>query len=190
MSFPEQPQWHSTAGAELYNQKNPAKARKLLQEAGYTGTPVRWITTKEYQWMFKNALGAKQQLESAGFKIDLQVWTGHAGAAAQQARGVGRVLDRHHVQSRARVLHRCRLRLAGWWCHEDKEQWMAAMARETDVRKRKAMWDKVQQIFYEDVGRVKLGDFFGLDAVRKEVHGYRVLQRDEPLERLAEVSAE
>ena len=33
MSFPEQPQWHSTAGGELYNQKNPAKARKLLQEA-------------------------------------------------------------------------------------------------------------------------------------------------------------
>src|SRR5437762_241213 len=73
LSFPEQPQWHSRAGADLYNQKNPAKAKKLLQEAGYAGQPVRWITTKEYQWMYKNALVAKQQLEAAGFKIDLQV---------------------------------------------------------------------------------------------------------------------
>ena len=50
---------------------------------------------------------------------------------------------------------------------------MDALARENDPRKRRAMWEKVQQIFYEDVGRVKYGDYFGLDAVRKEVHGYR-----------------
>src|SRR5207253_353547 len=48
----------------------------------------------------------------------------------------------------------------GWWCHEDKEQWMDALARENDPRKRRAMWEKVQQIFYEDVGRVKYGDYF------------------------------
>jgi hypothetical protein len=35
------------------------------------------------------------------------------------------------------------------------------------------MWEKVQQIFYDDVGRVKFGDSFGLEAVRKEVQGYR-----------------
>src|SRR5205814_9407497 len=39
LSFPEQPQWHSRAGGELYNQKNPARAKKLLQEAGYAGQP-------------------------------------------------------------------------------------------------------------------------------------------------------
>jgi len=41
LSFPEQPQWHSKAGGELYNQKNAAKAKKLLQQAGYAGQPVR-----------------------------------------------------------------------------------------------------------------------------------------------------
>ncbi len=30
LSFPEQPQWHSKAGADLYNQKTWAKAKKLL----------------------------------------------------------------------------------------------------------------------------------------------------------------
>jgi len=59
------------------------------------------------------------------------------------------------------------------WCHEDKEQWMEAMARETDHKKRKAMWDKVQQIFYEDVGRVKFGDSFSLEAIRNNVHGWQ-----------------
>jgi len=50
---------------------------------------------------------------------------------------------------------------------------MDAIARETDARKRRAMWDRVQTIFYEDVGRVKFGDFFGLTAVRHEVQGFR-----------------
>src|SRR4029077_6013574 len=48
-------------------------ARRLLKEAGYAGQPVRWMTTQEYDYMYKTALVAKQQLEDVGFKIDLQV---------------------------------------------------------------------------------------------------------------------
>jgi peptide/nickel transport system substrate-binding protein len=160
--------------SELYNQKNPARAKKLLQEAGYTGTPVRWITTKEYQWMFKNALVARQQLEAAGFKIDLQVvdW-----ATLVQRRNKPEVWDvfstgfTFNPEPAFSTATACNW--PGWWCHEDKEQWMEAMARETDVRKRKAMWDKVQQIFYDDVGRVKFGDSFSLEAIRSHVHGWQ-----------------
>lgn len=174
LSFPEQPQWHSRAGADLYNQRNPAKAKKLLQEAGYAGQPVRWITTKEYQWMYKNALVAKQQLEAVGFKVDLQVvdW-----ATLVQRRAKPEVWDvfstgiTFNPEPAFSTGTLCNW--PGWWCHEDKEQWMDAMARESDPKKRRAMWEKVQTIFYEDVGRVKFGDFFGLTAVRKEVHGYR-----------------
>jgi peptide/nickel transport system substrate-binding protein len=174
LSFPEQPQWHSKVGGDLYNQKNPAKAKKLLQEAGYTGQPVRWISTKEYQWMYKNALVAKQQLEAVGFKIDLQVvdW-----ATLVQRRNKPEVWDvfstgiTFNPEPAFATSTICNW--PGWWCHEDKEQWMEAMAREGDPKKRKAMWEKVQTIFYEDVGRVKFGDYFGLSAVRKEVQGYR-----------------
>src|SRR5262249_1431554 len=40
---------HSRAGAALYNQRDKAKARRLLKEAGYTGQPVRWLTTHELE---------------------------------------------------------------------------------------------------------------------------------------------
>ncbi|HXH82111.1 MAG TPA: ABC transporter substrate-binding protein [Candidatus Tectomicrobia bacterium] len=174
LSFQEQPQWHSKVGAELYNQKNPVKARKLLQEAGYRGQPVRWLTTKEYQWMYKNALVAKQQLEAVGFTIDLQVvdW-----ATLVQRRNkpelyevfsTGITFNPEPAFSTGTLCG-----WPGWWCHEDKDQWMEALARETDPRKRKAMWEKVQQIFYEDVGRIKFGDYFSLEVMRKEVQGYR-----------------
>ena len=80
--FVEQAPWHSTAGVAAYNQQDKDKARRLLKEAGYSGQPVRWITTREYEWMYKNALVAKQQLEAAGFVIDaaLGFFLGDGGA--------------------------------------------------------------------------------------------------------------
>jgi peptide/nickel transport system substrate-binding protein len=169
----EQPQWHTKAGAEAYNQKNPAKARTLLREAGYTGQPVRWLTTKEYDWMYKNALVARQQLEAAGFKIDLQVvdW-----ATLVQRRNKPEVWDvfstgiSFNPEPAFNTGVQCNW--PGWWCHEEKDRWLDSVARESEPRKRRAMWEKVQAIFYEDVGRVKFGDYFTLEVTRTEVRGY------------------
>ena len=71
--FPEQGHFHTQAGVTGYNLKNKDRARALLKEAGYTGQPVRWITTKEYDYMYNSALVATQQMEEVGFKVDLQV---------------------------------------------------------------------------------------------------------------------
>ena len=173
LMYPEQPQWHSKVAAELYNQKNKAKAQKLLKEAGYTGQPVRWVTTKEYEWMYRNALVAKQQLEEAGFKIDLQVvdW-----ATLVQRRNKPELFDVFSTGftfgPEPALATSVQCGWPGWWCQEDKERAMEALARETDQKKRKAHWERVQQIFHEDVGRIKFGDYFSLDVVRKDVKNF------------------
>jgi peptide/nickel transport system substrate-binding protein len=170
--FVEQPAWHSTAGVAAYNQKDKEKARRLLKEAGYTGQPVRWITTREYEWMYKNALVAKQQLEEAGFKVDLQVvdW-----ATLVQRRNKPELYD---VFSTGLVFNAfppqasgLQCNWPGWWCLEEKDKLLADMAAEPDAKKRKAMLDRVQVLFYEDVGRVKFGDYFSLDVARKDMRG-------------------
>jgi peptide/nickel transport system substrate-binding protein len=170
--FVEQPAWYSKVGAELYNQKNRAKAQKLLKEAGYTGAPVRWITTKEYEWMYKNALVAKQQMEAAGFKIDLQVvdW-----ATLVQRRNKPELYDvfstgfTFNPDPAFNTSVECNW--PGWWCHEDKERWLEAVRNEGDPKVRRAAWEKVQGLMYEDVGRIKLGDYFSLAVQRKDVKG-------------------
>ena len=35
------------------------------------------------------------------------------------------------------------------------------------------IWERVQALFYEDAARIRLGDYFRLDARRKDVQGYR-----------------
>ncbi|OLB48990.1 MAG: hypothetical protein AUH99_12440 [Candidatus Rokubacteria bacterium 13_2_20CM_2_70_11] len=173
LMFPEQPLWYSRVGVDSYNQRNRAKARRLLKDAGYAGQAVRWITTQEYQWMYKNALVAKQQLEEAGFTIDLQVvdW-----ATLVQRRNKPELYDvfstgfTFYVDPALATSVQCNW--PGWWCLEEKERVMEALAKETDPKKRKALWERVQALFYEDVGRIKFGDYFSLDVVRGELKGF------------------
>jgi len=171
--FPETA-WHSRVGAELYNQHDRDKARRLLKEAGYQGQPVRWIVTTEYEHHYKPALVAKSQLEDVGFKIDLQVsdW-----ATVVQRRNKPELWDVFSTAfvfvpepaTSAQVL----CDWPGWWCNPEKDQLLQAMGRELDPKKRFATWEKVQAIFYADAARIKFGDYFRLDARRKDVQGYQ-----------------
>jgi len=173
LSPPEAILWHSTAGGAAYNQKDKDKARRLIKEAGYAGQPVRWLTTQEYEYMYKTALVAKQQLEEVGFKIDLQVldW-----ATLVQRRNkpehfevfsTGMPWD--GLDPALHFMVQCNW--PGWWCLEEKERLLGELARETDLRKRKAIIDRIQVLFYEDVGRIKFGDVFTLAVTRKELRG-------------------
>src|SRR5262245_22781630 len=167
--------WHSTAGAALYNQKDKAKARRLLKEAGYTGQPVRWLTTNDAVSHYKGALVAKQQLEDVGFKIDLQVLD---FATLGQSWDKPELFDVFSNQPTFSVMSpalssivNCVSQFSGWWCLEEKERLLVELAREADARKRKDIIDRVQTLFYEDVGQIKFGHLYGLAVVRKELRG-------------------
>ena len=174
LSPPELVLWHSTAGAAAYNQRDKDKTQRLLKEAGYAGQPVRWLTTQEYAHMYKTALVAKQQLEEVGFKIDLQVldW-----ATVVQRRSKPELFDVFSTGFDPELgldpaLHQMiQCAFPGWWCLEEKERLLGELTRETDLRKRKAIIDRIQVLFYEDVGRIKFGDVFALAVVRKELRG-------------------
>ena len=133
---------------------------------------MRWATTREYEFMYKNAEVAKQQLEQVGFNVDLQVldWaTLNSRALKPELWDVASTGLVFTADPANHIVFRCNW--WGNWCHEEKEQLLAELARESDVKKRKALVERMQAIFYEDVGRVKLGDYFTLDVARRELRG-------------------
>jgi len=172
--FPEQPLWYSTGGLAGYDQKNRAKASQLLREAGYRGEPVRWLTTRDFEHMYRTAVVVKQQLEDAGFVVDLQVVD---SATMIKRRSVPELFDAFSTAFGFSPDPALSSALAcawpGWWCNEDKERLLAQVNRTGDLRERQALMDKIQVLFYEDVGRIKLGDAFWLDVSRKELRGVR-----------------
>jgi len=171
--FFQEQAFHSRVGAALYNQRDKDKARRLLKEAGYQGQPVRWIVTTEYEHHYKPALVGKAQLEEVGFKIDLQVsdW-----ATVVSRRNKPELWDAFSTaftfQPEPAVAAQILCDWPGWWCNQEKEQLLLALGREVDVTKRQALVEKIQAIFYADSARIKVGDYFRLDARRKHVQGY------------------
>src|SRR5690606_28494859 len=65
--------WRSDAGTELPNQHDAATAGQLPKEAGYDGTPLRVLTSRQYEFHYKMAEVAKQALEGAGFTVQMDV---------------------------------------------------------------------------------------------------------------------
>jgi peptide/nickel transport system substrate-binding protein len=169
--FPEQP-WNSNAGAALYNQRDRDKAKRLMKEAGYTGQTVRWVTTTEYEFMYKSSLVAKQQLEALGFAIDLQVVDWATLNNREQKPELWDAYVTGYPLTADPALHvafRCTFQ--GWWCHEEKERVLAELRQENDLKRRKALVERIQAIHFEDVGQVKLGDYNTLDVARRELRG-------------------
>ena len=165
--------WHTKLAGLPWNEHNRDKARRLLKEAGYRGEPIRFMTTQEYKWMYDFALLTKQQLEDVGFTIDLQV-VDRATLVKRRnnpkeydvfTTGMGAFYDpTHHIYLTASW--------PGWTTDEDILRLQAELARETDPRKRMALWEAQTRQFYEKVPVIRYGDLFGLRAMRTVVKGF------------------
>src|SRR6266704_3385959 len=173
LAFQELPAWHTKIAGLPWNERNKDKARQLLKEAGYTGTPVRFMTTQEYKWMYDFALVTKQQLEEVGFKIDLQVmdWSTLGQRRVQPKEydvfttGMGNFFDpTHHIYLGPNW--------PGWTSDDEFLTLHAQLARETDPKKRYALWEQMTRVFYDKVPVARYGDLFGLRAMRKHVKGF------------------
>ena len=165
--------WHTKLAGLPWNEHNKDKAKRLLQEAGYKKEPIRFMTTQEYKWMYDFALLTKQQLEDVGFNIDLQVvdWATLVKRRNNPKEydvfttGMGASYDpTHHIYLTAGW--------PGWTTDEDILKLQADLARETDPKKRMALWEQQTRQFYEKVPVIRYGDLFGLRAARNTVKGF------------------
>jgi peptide/nickel transport system substrate-binding protein len=173
LAFQELPAWHTKIAGLPWNERNKDKARRLLKEAGYAGQPIRFMTTQEYKWMYDFALVTKQQLEDVGFVIDLQVmdWSTLGQRRVQPKEydvfttGMGNFFDpTHHIYLTPNW--------PGWTSDEEILAIGAQLARETDPKKRFALWEQQTRVFYDKVPVARYGDLFGLRAARKHVKGF------------------
>jgi peptide/nickel transport system substrate-binding protein len=123
--------------------------------------------------MYDFALVSKQQLEDAGFTIDLQVvdWAtlvkrrNNSKEYDAFTTGIGPQYD----PTNSNVLS---CSWPGWTCDEEIQRIKTEMIRETDYKKRLALWERMHRVFYEKVPVIRYGDLFGLRAASKKLKGF------------------
>lgn len=172
--FPKGSPYFSTAGTDLYNERNAAKARAAAEKAGYKGEAIRILTSRQYDFHYNMALLMAEQLKRAGFKPELNVvdW-----ATLVQRRNDSKLWDlyiTHSGQFPEPMLSPPQLGdgAPGWWGTPTKQAALAAFNREADPVKRGALWGKVQQIVYDEVPYINVGKFNGLSSRSPALQGY------------------
>lgn len=170
--------YHNTAAQGLYNQRDTEKAKQLLKEAGYNGEPVVLLTTKDYPYMYKTALVTQANLEAAGFTVDLQVFD---WATLQTHRADKTKWDMFFtgflftVEPTSIPFMPAQGTWPGWYQSDKMQQLVAEFQSKAKFADRKAVAEKMQALFYEEVPVIKYGDSFELVVLRNNVQGYRNL---------------
>ncbi len=166
--------WYSEGGKQWYNQRNPERAKQLMAEAGYKGETVRWLTTQQFDWMFKSSTVAVDQLQKVGFKMDMQLyeWAGVIERRAKPAEweffttGHGFVPDPSLIDVFSPTY-------PGWWDTPRKKELFAEFNRTTDVEARQRVWNRLHELVFTEGGWAKAGEFFSVQLRSRELTGYK-----------------
>jgi peptide/nickel transport system substrate-binding protein len=172
----------TTAGMDGLIDGNSAKARQMLQEAGYDGTVVVMPQPTDLGVIKQLAPVAKAQLEKAGFKVDVQPmdWQsmvarliGNKGPPSQggwNAFGTSWVqLDILDPLMTPNLAATCEKARAGWPCDEGMEKLRDKFVQASTDMEKKAVAEEVQRYAMQIVTHVPLGEWFGVSAVRANV---------------------
>ncbi|MGE3796712.1 MAG: ABC transporter substrate-binding protein [Thermomicrobiales bacterium] len=167
--------WSSTVGEERYNQGNPDLARQYLEEAGYDGTPLRFMSTQEYQYLYNIGLVAAQQLEEAGFTVEFETYD---WATLVERRADETLWDLFPTSypfssdpTQLSLLQLCSW--PGWWCSDDTSALFDQLRSESDFDTRYGYWEQIQSNFYTEIPMIKVGDFGSIAAMSAQVGGFQ-----------------
>ena len=164
-------QWATNAGTEPYNKQDLAKAKQLMSEAGYTGQKIVWLTTKDDPTWYAPSLPAQEQLKKAGFTIDLQV--------VDQATIISRRThpDQYDIFSSGIptyadpvLLPYLQSTFPGTWTSTQRDTLLAQLASQTSQADRKATWEKLQTLVWQDLPFLKFGTTRPMVVMSESVH--------------------
>jgi peptide/nickel transport system substrate-binding protein len=168
----------STKGFEDKFESNFAKARALLQQAGYDGTPIVIMQSTDVVSLSNLAPVAKALMEKAGFKVDVQAMDWQT-LVSRRAKKDGwhafftswASVDVLDPVATAFLNASCDNALFGWPCDAELEKLRDAYARESDPGKQKAIALAVQLREVEYPTHLQLGQYTQPVALRKGVSG-------------------
>ena len=176
--------FETTAHMDGLLESNFAKARELLEEAGYDGTPVVLMHSTNLPVLTNLAPVAKELMEAVGFNVDMQSmdWSTLVARRAKQdppsEGGWNAFLtawdagDLFNPLAMAFLNASCDNALFGWPCDEQIEKLRDDFARATDFDQQKQIVEALQARWVEYPTHIHLGQFNTPSALRNNVKGY------------------
>ncbi|HLW60741.1 MAG TPA: ABC transporter substrate-binding protein [bacterium] len=161
--YPKGTPWYSTAGSDMYDVHDASKAKQLMKEAGYNGETVRWLTTQQYDYMFKSTTVAVSQLQQVGFKVDMQVleWAGVLDHRAKPA-DYDLFTTSHGFVPDPALITVFNSAYPGWWDSAEKNKLFDEFNQTPNQGARVQLWGKLQALWYQQAPLVRPGEFYAV----------------------------
>ncbi len=169
------------AGAEALA-FDPARARAMLQAAGYDGRPIAVLDPTDNATLHGAALMARESLVRMGAAVDLMAfdWSTVLQRRASKAppgQGGWNILVTNATITGisspllSPFIRNCEQAWYGWACDPRIVELTRQWTLETDPTKRAALTDALQRAHYDNVTNVPLGQYRNVIAYRKELRG-------------------
>ncbi len=162
---------------------NIDKAKQLLKESGYDGTPVVILDAAENAQIHPASLVAEQQLKAAGFKVQVQAMDWATVVSRRTSKepvgkggwsifisgpgGLDMMLPINHLGLRSN----CEKAWFGWPCDEAIEKMRAAFGDTDDQGQRRVLAEKIQLRALETVPYIPLMVAYQFRATRADITG-------------------
>ncbi len=170
----KQTAWWTDAGGDRYNMANPELGKQKLAEAGYDGTPIRFMSTQEYGYMYATSTPAVQQLEAIGFVIDHQVidWATVVERRAKPEEWDMFVTGHGFVPDPSQISYVGQMNIyPGWWDNPDSLELASEMMAASTFEERMPLWEQIQANAYTQIPAIKIGDGATLTTVSDKIRG-------------------
>lgn len=166
--------FQTSGGAQQFNQKNLTKAKELLAKSGYKGETFRIITSQQYDYVYKSALVAAENLRAAGIKTEIVTMDWASVLEKRNDPGIWEgFITFHGFVPEPALFNIVNSAYAGWWDTPAKNTALAKFNSTVDPAERAKAWGEVQKLFLDEAPTIQIGEYYSLLAASKKVTGYQ-----------------
>ncbi len=164
--------WYTEAGADAFSQGDAEGAKALAKEAGYDGSPIKFLVSTNYAFHYDSAVVYTKQLAKAGFNVDMQVvdWATLIKKRAQPQEW-DMFFTHHGFVPDPILLTVMNDDYPGWWKTKEKLELKAQFTNTTDEAARLEIWSKLQSLIYQQVPAMKTGDIYTYNIASPKLKG-------------------
>jgi peptide/nickel transport system substrate-binding protein len=172
------------AGAAAFKTQNLDKARQLMKEAGYDGRPIVLMDPTDIPALHNATLVTAQLLRKIGVHVNMQAmdWATLVSRRAEKKAPEEGGWHLFHTSWIAPDVFNPVANMGlsggctekawfGWPCEERLEKLRRNWAYATDAVEQKRLATELQLAAYDSVPYVITGQYFGIRAYRKNIHG-------------------
>lgn len=174
MLEPQQVYWYSDQGKEKYNQKNPEKAKQLLEEIGYNGEPIRIITDRDYASHYNASVVFQKQLEEIGMNVQLEVYDWPTQLEKiDDPDAYDLYIMGHSLRADPTAIYYFAKGEGGFTDSEELDQLLEEFRSQPSLEDTKDVFDRLQKWHWEYIPAIKIGEYSRADMARNTVENLR-----------------